>query len=149
MTSPSEQRPLGMDDTEDGTTRRWWSRPPPPTPADPLDVDGDATAFSRCLSSASLIRFRSSPAPPPAPPCLYIAVLPLSLSSPGSAGSRSPPLSHTHTGRAIGRRRGASDGRVRVCTRGGGRRGLGRARALGQGGRDTLRILRGWAGGNA
>jgi hypothetical protein len=71
-TSPSEQRPLGMDVAEEGTTRRWWSRPPPP--ADPLDVEGNATAtaFSRCLSSASLIRFRSSPAPPP-PPGLYIS----------------------------------------------------------------------------
>jgi hypothetical protein len=88
-TSPSEQRPLGMDDADDGTTRRWWSRPAAPAaPADPLDVEGDAIAFSRCLSSTSLIRFRSSPAPP----CLYIsppphAAVSVSLSLP-------PSLSH-------------------------------------------------------
>ena len=65
IASPSEQRPLGM---EDGTTTRLWL---PRAPAEPLDVEGDAAAFSRCLSSASLMRFRSSPAPPAAP-CLYI-----------------------------------------------------------------------------
>jgi hypothetical protein len=145
VTSPSEQRPLGMDDTEDGTTRRWWSRPPP---ADPLDVDGDATAFSRCLSSASLIRFRSSPAPPPAPPCLYI-----SRSPPRVAASRSTPLSRTLTrGAPLADAAGRATVGLGFAPGVEGKRGRG---AWGEhetrcdGGRDTLRILRGWVGGNA
>jgi hypothetical protein len=94
-TSPSEQRPLGMDDADDGTTRRWWSRPA--APADPLDVEGDAIAFSRCLSSTSLIRFRSSPAPP----CLYISPPPHAAVSVSLSLSLSHSLPLSHTGRAI------------------------------------------------
>jgi hypothetical protein len=113
-TSPSEQRPLGMDVAEEGTTRRWLSRPTPP--AEPLDVEGDAaaTAFSRCLSSAPLIRLRSSPAPPP-PRGLYISV----PDQPPVTLPPQPALSH-----AIAARR-----RARV--------GLGIARGVGGGARST------------
>ena len=124
IASPSEQRPLG---TEEGTTRR--SR----APADPLDVEGDAaTALSRGLSSASLMRFRSSPAAP----CLYISRRrrrrsPTQRCAFGCRDSALP----LHAGSAIGEARA----RVRVRAEKGGlpRRGEGRGGAREGGGANS------------